>query len=149
MRKIYSNKILRVAKSWIGTKFCYYGRVKINEQNKGGVDCIGLIMKVGEEVNSTFRGKNIISYDKNNYSKFPNFGELKTNLDRYFIPIKKEKAKIGDLIYFNFKNNLEHIGIISDTGIIHCYIEARGVVEHRIDDYWMNKAIAFYRYPKN
>ena len=48
--KIYSNKILRVAKSWLGTRFSYYGRVKINDKNKGGVDCVGLIMKVGEEI---------------------------------------------------------------------------------------------------
>ena len=147
--KIYSNKILRVAKSWLGTRFSYYGRVKINDKNKGGVDCIGLIMKVGEEINSTFCGKNIIKYDKNNYSKFPNFGELKRNLDMYFIHIDKKDAKVGDLIYFNFENGLEHIGIISKIGIIHCYIEARCVVEHTLDNYWLDKAVTYYRYPKN
>lgn len=149
MSKIYSNKILKVAKTWLNTKFHYYGRIKINKFNAGGVDCIGLIMKVGEEINAKYDNKNIIYYDYNTYSKYPNTNELENFLNKYFIKIEKIEAKIGDLLYFRFENNLEHIGIISDLGIIHCYIEAKKVVEHILDAYWKEKIIGYYRYNKN
>lgn len=149
IRKINSKKILKVAKSWLGTKFHYAGRIKKNEFNDGGVDCIGLILKIGEEIGSTSNGKNIVTYDYLNYSRYPNFGEMQKFLGKYFMKITKKQAKIGDLIYFNFPNRLEHIAIISDIGIIHCYIEAKSVVEHHLNNYWFEKIVEFYRYPTN
>lgn len=147
MSKIYSNKILKVAKSWLNTKFHYGGRVKINNQNNGGIDCIGLILKIGEEINSTYNGKNIIMLDQTNYSKFSNDFEMKKFLDKYFIKIKEKDVKIGDIVYVNFNNSLEHVAIISDVGLIHCYVEARKVVEHSLSQYWKDKIKCFYRYP--
>ena len=147
MRKIYSNKILKVVKSWLNTKFHYGGRIKINNQNSGGIDCIGLIMKVGEEINSKYNNKNIIYLDKTNYSKYPNNFEMKEFLDKYFIKIDKKQVKTGDVVYMNFDNNLEHIAIISDVGIIHCYVEAKKVVENTLNDYWFDKIKGYYRYP--
>lgn len=148
-KKINSKKILKVAKSWLGTKFHYTGRIKKNEFNDGGIDCIGLIIKIGEEIGSTFNGKNIGIYDYLSYSRYPNFGEMQQFLDKYFVKITKKQARIGDLIYFNFSNKLEHIAIMSDVGIIHCYIEAKSVVEHHLNEYWNEKVIEFYRYPVN
>lgn len=148
MRKIYSNKILKVARSWLNTKFHYGGRIKINKINYGGIDCIGLIMKVGEEINSRYNDKNIISLDKTNYSKYPNNFEMKEFLDTYFIKISKNQLKVGDIVYMNFNNNLEHVAIVSNIGIIHCYVEAKKVVENTINEYWYNKIKGFYRYPK-
>ena len=149
MSKIYSNKILKVAKSWLNTKFHYGGRVKINNQNNGGIDCIGLILKIGEEINSTYNGKNIIMFDQTNYSKFSNDFEMKKFLDKYFIKIRKKDVKIGDIAYINFNNNLEHVAIISDIRLIHCYVEARKVVEHSLNQYWKDKIKCFYRYPNS
>ena len=142
-----SKKILGIARSWVGTKFHYCGRIRKNECNNGGVDCIGLILKVGEECGATFAGKNIIYYDYLTYSRYPNSGEMKNFLDKYFIKINETQATIGDLIYFNFENGLEHIAIISgNKKIIHCYTGAKRVVEHNINEYWSNKIIDYYRY---
>lgn len=150
MSKIYSNKIYKVAKSWINTKFYYGGRVKINRQNNGGIDCIGLILKVGEEINSTYDGKNIINFDNSNYSIFKhNNFEMKKFLDKYFLRVKKQNVKIGDIAYINFNNNLEHVAIISKVGLIHCYVEVRRVVEHEMNSYWKNKIVSYYRYPNS
>lgn len=146
MRKIDSRKILKVAKTWIGTRFHYTGRVKINSNNKGGVDCIGLIIKVGEEIGAGFNGKNISYYDYLSYSKYPNHCEMQKFLNKYFLKIDKKDVKVGDLVYMNFNDNLEHIGIISKIGLIHCYVDVGMVVEHRIDNYWNNKIISYYRY---
>ena len=148
MRKIDSRKILKVAKTWLGTKFHYTGRVKINSNNKGGIDCIGLIIKVGEEINACFNGKNISYYDYLTYSRYPNQGEMKNFLDKYFLKISEKEIKVGDLVYMNFADNLEHIGILSNIGIIHCYVDVGIVVEHRLDDYWKSKIVGYYRYIK-
>lgn len=145
-KKINSKKILNISKTWLGTRFHFNGRIKKNQNNAGGIDCIGLILKIGEEVNSTYNGKNIIYYDYLTYSRYPNKWEMEEFLNKYFIKITEKQAKIGDLIYFNFTNKLEHIAVISDIGIIHCYIEAKQVVEHNLNDYWKEKIIAYYRY---
>lgn len=142
-----SKKILKIANDWLGTKFHYNGRIKKNENNSGGVDCIGLIMKIGEEVGAVSNGKNIICYDYLSYSRYPNNNEMKSFLDKYFIKINKIQATTGDLIYFNFENRLEHIAIISDKDkIIHCYTGAKMVVENKLDEYWRKKIIGYYRY---
>jgi cell wall-associated NlpC family hydrolase len=144
--EIDSGRVLSVARSWIGTRFHFAGRIRKNTNNSGGIDCIGLVIKVGEEINASFGGKNIVSYDYLTYSKYPNFGEMRDFLDKYFIKISAATIKIGDLAYFNFTNSLEHIAIVSDRGIIHCYLEARSVTEHELNSYWEEKIIGFYRY---
>ena len=135
-------EVVRVARKWIGTKFHYTGRIRINQNNKGGVDCIGLILKVGEELGVSYNGKNIINYDYLTYSRYPNKGEMKKFLDRYFV--KLYKASIGCVVYLNFTDNLEHAGIITDKGIIHCYVEAGGVVEHVLGEFWVSKIVGYY-----
>ena len=148
MSKIYSNKVQKVAKSWLDTKFHYGGRIKINKQNNGGIDCIGLILKIGEEINSTYDGKNIINFDNTNYSEYKNNNfEMKNFLDKYFIKIKQKDLKIGDIAYINFNNNIEHVAIVSKIGLIHCYVEVRKVVEHEMNKYWQDKIVSYYRYP--
>lgn len=147
MTKISCKTITKIAKTWLGTKFHYCGRIKINKNNKGGVDCIGLIIKIGEEIGANYNGKNIINYDYLTYSRYPNIGEMKKFLDKYFIKINKEQAKSGDLVYMNFQDNLEHIAIlISKTEIIHCYTTAGKVVKNTLDNYWKSKIKGYYRY---
>ena len=137
-------EVVEVARKWIGTRFHYTGRIKINQSNKGGVDCIGLILKVGEELGMSYNGKNIINYDYLTYSRYPNKGEMKKFLDKYFV--KLEKPRIGCIVYFNFAGNLEHVGIMSDKGIIHCYVEAGGVVEHGLSEFWISKIKDYFQF---
>ncbi|MBR2140737.1 MAG: C40 family peptidase [Rickettsiales bacterium] len=145
-RKIDSRRILKVARSWVGTKFHYAGRIRKNSFNSGGVDCIGLIIEVGKEINSTYDGKNISFYGYLNYSRYPNNSEMKKFFDKYFIKINKKDVKPGDVVYMNFNNNLEHAGILTSGGLIHCYVDARVVVEHKMTSYWYDKIIDYYRY---
>jgi cell wall-associated NlpC family hydrolase len=141
--------ILRTARSWIGTRFHFAGRVRKNLANAGGVDCIGLVVRVGGEIGALSNGENIESYDYLTYSRYPNVGEMKKFLDKHLLAIGRGDADIGDLIYLNFANGLEHIALISDLGIIHCYLEVKSVVEHRLDGYWREKIVGFYRYGRN
>ncbi|MDR2777414.1 MAG: hypothetical protein LBB24_01430 [Rickettsiales bacterium] len=141
--------IVRTARSWIGTRFHFTGRIRKNSANAGGVDCIGLVVRVGGEIGASSGGKNIESYDYLTYSRYPNAGEMKKFLDEHLLVVNREDANIGDLAYLNFANGLEHIALISDLGIIHCHLGARSVVEHRLDDYWREKIVGFYRYARD
>ena len=149
MKKIYSNFIIKNAKTWLNTKFCFFGRTKINNTNTGAIDCVGLILKVGEEINSTIQGKNIIFLDRKFYNKYPNKSEMKDFFDLYFIKIDKNELKAGDILYMNFDNKIEHCAIFNGKTIIHCDISSNKVVENTLTPYWKEKIICYYRYPRN
>ena len=141
------NKIEKTALSWLETRFHYYGRIKKNALNMGGVDCIGLIIEIGKEIEAKYDGKNIKYYDYLTYSRCPNVGEMKKFLDNYFIKINKQQLSVGDLIYFNFQNHLEHIAVyVSNNSIIHCSSSTRKVIKEPLGEYWREKIIGWYRY---
>jgi cell wall-associated NlpC family hydrolase len=129
--------------SWLGTKFHYYGRIKKNALNNGGVDCIGLVIKIGEECFDNRIGQ----LDYLSYSRFPNMGEMKRFFDKYFLKISWEDLKIGDIFYFNFKNKLEHTAIyIYENRILHCSTSSKRVVDEQSTEFWREKIVSLYRY---
>ena len=58
--------IIRETRTWIGTRWQHQGRIKQNEQFHGGVDCLGLILEVGNVLN-LFPDKLIY----HNYNRLP------------------------------------------------------------------------------
>ncbi len=64
------NLVMEIARSWVGTKFHHQGRRK-----NVGVDCIGLIVGVAQEL-----GLNV--EDKTDYAREPKDGELKAALEK-------------------------------------------------------------------
>jgi NlpC/P60 family putative phage cell wall peptidase len=137
--------IVRVARSWIGTPFHHQGRVKRMTGNRGGCDCIGLVVGVARELDI----RNIFANDRTDYAKMPDGKELyvalKSNLNE--IPVAQIAA--GDILLFRFDKAPQHVGIVGDLGgnlsIKHCYLQARGVVEHYIDECWKNRIVAGFR----
>ncbi len=41
----------------------------------------------------------------------------------------------------------QHVALISDQGIIHAYIQARRVVEHRLDQTWQDRIETTFKFP--
>lgn len=140
--------INEISNQWIGTKFHYFGRIKKNKYNNGGVDCIGLIIKIGEELGAIGdNNKNIIFSDFLNYSRYPNKKELYNSLIKNCRKIKQNNIKTGDLIYFNFENNLEHIGIlINNNEFLHCSAISKSVILESLNEYWKNKIKDIFRF---
>lgn len=133
--------IIQIAREWLGTPFHHQGRVK-----GVGCDCIGLVIGVAEEA-----GIEISRHDERNYSMLPDGKKLKAALDKYLMPIDIEDISGGDILLMKFNKQPQHVGIVVDAhcgglGIIHCYMKARGVVEHGLDDYWRKKIVACYRF---
>ena len=139
------SEIIRVARSWIGTPFHHQGRVKRTPDNKGGCDCLGLVVGVANEVGID----SITSNDRNDYAKNPNGEQLYGEMGRCLKEIPINDMSAGDIALFRFDKDPQHVGIISEkdgvASIIHCYLQARGVVEHSFDKYWKERLVAAFR----
>ncbi|MFN5351992.1 MAG: NlpC/P60 family protein [Alphaproteobacteria bacterium] len=135
--------IEKVINSYLGTTFKHQGRVKKNAQNNGGVDCLGLIVLVLQELEIKIE-------DYKNYSTFPDGLLLKAELDKLLIKTPVEELMVGDILLFRIKNNPQHLAIVSkiDGGKIffaHAYQPEKKVVENSLDAVWRNRLVGAYK----
>lgn len=110
-----SERIVKEARSWIGTPYSYGGT------ERDGVDCSGLTMKV---------------FQKAAELKLPRNSAAQCE---YTLSISRDDLQPGDLIFFSGSNpeRVGHVGIyIGNATMIHAS-GSRGVVESNIDlNYW-------------
>ncbi|MEQ1790548.1 MAG: hypothetical protein ABL857_08900 [Rickettsiales bacterium] len=137
-------EIVACARGWIGTRFHHQGRLKKTDTHKGGVDCLGLLIGVAEELNLPFT-----KYDETSYSHYPDTQKLRTNLASLMQEVPIENIEIGDILLLNVDGNPQHLAIVSDFSgkfdIIHAYAPARSVVEHVLDTWWRERIVAVFR----
>lgn len=147
----YDARIVACARGWIGTRFHHQGRLKKTATHKGGVDCLGLLAGVAQELELTRAdGKKLSSLDERDYSHYPDTNRLRARLAEALQAIAIEEMRPGDVALLCVENNPQHMGIVSDgkngLGLIHAYAPARAVVEHALDDYWRARIEAAYRF---
>jgi len=136
-------QIIEEARSWIGTRWQHQGRVKRNEQFQGGVDCLGLILGVGNAL-QLFPD----TLDYHNYNRLPHDNLLLKECDRYAIKKPIIAAMPGDILVFRMTAEPQHLALFTDKNtIVHAYIQAHAVVENSLGEEWMNKLVAAYSYP--
>lgn len=144
------SEIIREARSWIGTRFHHQGRVKKNGGDRGGCDCIGLIIGVADNVGLTCHGRKYSEFDRSDYARTPDGSQLQAAFAKYLREIPVSDIEPGDILMFRFDKDPQHVGIVSNLndhiGLIHCYMQARGVVEHGLDDYWKERIVAAFEY---
>jgi NlpC/P60 family putative phage cell wall peptidase len=144
------NQIISEARSWLGTRFVHQGRVKKSAVNKGGCDCIGLVMGVADNIGITHNGNKLSAYDRQDYARIPDGIELEAAFAKYLDRINIDEIRPADILMFCFEKEPQHVGIIGDYGdelsLIHCYLQARRVVEHRLDEYWYRRIVAAFRF---
>lgn len=141
-----TNNITVQARTWLGTPFHHQARLKGK-----GCDCLGLIVGVVDELGLTDEiGRLLSSYDEINYSKEPDGKYLIQKLENILDEVNPSEIKAGDLALFKMGNNPQHLAIITDyqgsLGMIHCYAQARKVVEHRFDEEWQKRLFKVYRW---
>jgi len=138
------NNIVACARSWLGTRFHHQGRLKKSEKNKGGVDCLGLLIGVSAELNLPFTEQ-----DETSYSHSPDTQKLREKLAHSLQEIPTENIKAGDILLLSIDDQPQHLAIVSDMadglGIIHAYAPARAVVEHSLDAWWREKIVVAFR----
>jgi NlpC/P60 family putative phage cell wall peptidase len=141
-----SENIVKQARTWLGTPFHHQARLKGK-----GCDCLGLIVGVVDELSLKDKyGQPLAGYDEITYSKEPDGEYLAQKLTSLLDEVPLDDACAGDLALFKVRENPQHLAIFTDyegtLGMIHCYAQARRVVEHRLDEDWKSRLIKVFRW---
>lgn len=141
--------IVRQARTWIGTRYHHQGRLKRSEACSGGVDCIGLVVGVVDELKIRDHNGILLSkYDSICYSIEPK--DLVISIASHLTEVSITEMSIGDILLFKFWKEPQHVGILSDYsdevfGIIHCNSSSGSVVEQPLSPAWMRMVTHVYR----
>lgn len=143
---------VHIARTWLGTPFHPQGR------KKGvGCDCLGLILKVGDELTQTsfIKAKICNPYDYNYLDDSP---KLKGYLDAYFKPVPNF-MQVGNIILIQLTQFLFRLALIvgledgeevldnQSCYIIHACSSLGKVCENRLPKSWYNKIIGAWQFP--
>lgn len=142
MTKVTKQQIVAQARSWLGTKYHHQGRLKKSKAGAGGVDCIGLIIGVIDELGlQDSEGKPLSRHDEFNYSMYPERGRLVGAIQKHLRKVPVEKIAEGDVLLFRTFRDPQHVGLLTQyptggVGLIHCNSSAGCVVEQPLSDAW-------------
>lgn len=152
MAKITGQQIVAQARTWIGTKYHHQGRLKKSLRGRGGVDCIGLIVGVIEELGLQDGEGNLLSdHDEFNYSMYPEKGRLVSNMAKHLRQVPIEQMREGDVLLFKFYNDPQHVGLLTrypsgGVGVIHCTSSSGWVVEQPFSQGMLRMLTHVYRF---
>jgi NlpC/P60 family putative phage cell wall peptidase len=126
--------IVRHARELIGVPFRHQG------YNEFGTDCAGL-------VRWTYAKLGLGEPEVPAYERSPDGETLLATVRRYGQEIEIGEASIGDVLIFRFAKLPQHLGIVTEHGMIHSYWTIGRVVEHGLDQKWRNRICAAFRFP--
>lgn len=145
-----SEQIVASARSYIGTRFAHQGRRKASGSDRGGIDCLGLLVGVAAECRLMRGGQLLCEADARDYGHIPDSQRLRQALNNHLISISQFKLRSADILLLSIDNNPQHLGIVGEYNaeltLIHAYAPARRVVEHRLDEDWRARVVAAYRF---
>lgn len=124
-------QVVDEARKWLGVRWHHQGRTT------AGIDCIGLVIKVAHALE-------LSTFDVIDYSRQPDPTMLKSLMAQHMNPV--ESQQVGDVLLMRFETEPQHVAILTETGIIHAYAQARKVVEHRFDSLWQSRVLGVFAY---
>lgn len=139
------------AREFLGTPFKDKHRLK---GKKGGIDCVGLILLVAEELQisyndtETMRGADYLNYSLSGINSF-----VLTECRKRLIEKPVSSLKAGDVMVMRVPDVPCHAGIATDVGgvlyMIHAYNSGKDpkVVEHILDQAWRRRISGVFSYP--
>lgn len=146
--------VVEEARGWIGTRFHHQGRRKASGSDRGGCDCLGLLVGVAQALQLCARdGRPLARFDERDYGHIPDGMRFMCVLNNVLEKIDKEHISAGDVVLMRLEQAPQHVAIVSDyvaggLGIIHALASVRKVVEHRLDVQWLERIVAAYRLPQ-
>ena len=123
--------LVTAARGWIGTPFRHQGR------NKLGIDCLGLLLVAAKDCG-------VALDDLKGYPRTPDGHTLRAECEKQLIKKIGKDLREGDILLMSFGRYPQHIAIKTDIGIIHAFQESGRVVEHNIDQKWLNRIKEVY-----
>lgn len=127
---ITRSDVVNKAREYLGTKYAHQGRLK-----GVGIDCAGLLLCVGKELEIVPQDFEFVSYNRMNDGR-----ELKRIVEIF--ADETTDPHYADICIINVMGNPQHCGFLSDKGMIHVLDSA---VEHRIDEKWSKRIVATYK----
>lgn len=143
-------QVIAKAREYVGTPFQHQARVK---GLRGGIDCIGLVMCVGEELKLKYTdGAPITGRDYTQYAAMPVDSFVHDECNRRLIRKDKKEAAPGDIVTMKVPHQPCHAGILTGTpnslSMVHAYNSgSEKVVEHRIDEKWLARIVGVFSFP--
>jgi len=147
-----NQKIVEQARTWIGTKYHHQGRLKASACCSGGVDCVGLLIGIINELDiRNNQGELLSKYDYQAYKIQPNGGKLSSLVEAHLEKIQLENMQIGDILLFKLWQEPQHVGILSNYptggfGFIHCSSSSGNVIEQPLSTTWQRMISRVYRF---
>lgn len=138
-------RIIACAREFLGVRFRHQGR------SRAGLDCLGLLLLTAERAGILFEAGEAGKIDVPTYSMRPDTALLQTRMRELLLPLDIAAASIADIVLLRIQNAPQHLAILSDypaggeLGMIHAYLPAGGVVEHRYDAHWRAATHSAYR----
>ena len=132
------DKIIDSARSFLGTPYNHQGRLK-----GIGIDCVGLVVKVAEEIGITG------IQDRTDYSSRPS-GILPIEMKQAgFVEIPVEERMPGDIGIFWFRapHLPQHAAIFTEKGVVHTFNGSDTVIEQRLPQKWLDRLVHVFRFP--
>ncbi len=111
------HKLIIEAESWIGTPYRYGG------ESRSGADCSGFVMMVYSSIGYTLPRTSNDQYNKVKKIDF-------------------DDKEPGDLIFFENKNKIHHVGIYLGNGDMIHASSSRGIIKQSLSDYYFSEKIA-------
>lgn len=154
MTKILKQQIVAQARTWLGTKYHHQGRLKKSKRGPGGVDCIGLIIGLIDELGiQDGNGHSLVAADEFNYSMYPERGRLVESISKHLREVPLDQRCMGDVLLFRTFRDPQHVGLLTEypsggSGLIHCNSSAGQVVEQPLSDTWLRMLTHVYRFKK-
>ncbi|MBK5911472.1 hypothetical protein CCR85_08205 [Rhodothalassium salexigens] len=127
--------IVALARRWLGTPWHHQGRVR-----GVGVDCAGLVIGVARDLG-------LDPVDVTGYARRPDSDELARLVRAHLAEIPLARAGPGAVLLLRIDDRAQHLGILTDVGLLHAYAPARRVVEHRIDALWAERIVGAFVFP--
>lgn len=126
-------RIVSRARDYTGTPYRHQGR------SIAGVDCIGLIIRVGEDLGYK------INHEAYAYEQIPNPSVLWTGMNSNF---KRQKdMQEGDILVFRIYKEPQHMALyLGGNRMIHAYENIGKVSEHNFTPAWQKRLLAVYSY---
>ncbi len=135
-----SQKIIDAARGWLGTKWRHQGRSKI------GIDCVGLVIKVAEELNYD------VQMDRTDYIRRSTGIDFVNHFKKHLVEKRIIEVEAGDILVFRETAFPYHSAIVGQNTfgltIIHAFAPRRKVVEEQYTDDWKRKVTHCFALPK-
>lgn len=137
-------RFIDAARAYLGTAYGHQGRRRRGTNgpgDPGAVDCATLVLLAA-------RDAGLGDYDRDDYRAYPRMAPSAEALLDLFVGLGSRRlavphAQPGDILLTWFhprRRWLQHVSIVTDLGIIHCYQDVGRVTEHGLSPEWVRRS---------